>query len=249
MRKVHGLTRKEMEALFQTFRKHEAMLLKVVLFGSRARGDHQDTADIDLAVFTRDDAANLLSLREDLDRADIIQTVDVVHYNTITSDRLRDEIKAEGIVLYAAAEEGGAPQMAHQLDYKLQDFQKALKKLQESLARDPHADDLVLDAAIQRFEFTYELGWKLMKAYLKYQGNQEAVNPRSVIREGYREGLVSQGEAWLTMLQDRNMTARTFDEETAWTIWENIKGTHVKALEAFAMEMADRVSALKEERL
>lgn len=106
---------------------------------------------------------------------------------------------------------------------KYQNYQKSLIKLKESLERDPHTDDLVLDATIQRYKVAYELAWKLMKAYLQYMGNNEATNPRSTFREAYKEGLLSEGDAWLQMLQDRNMTSHTYDEETAWAIWENIK--------------------------
>lgn len=76
---------------------------------------------------------------------------------------------------------------------KYQNYQKSLIKLKKGLGRDPHTDDLVLDATIQRFEFTYELAWKLMKNYLQYMGNNEATNPRSTFREAYKEGLLSEG--------------------------------------------------------
>lgn len=42
---------------------------------------------------------------------------------------------------------------------------------------------MYLDATIQRFEFCFELAWKLMKTVLEYEGI-EANSPRSCIREG-----------------------------------------------------------------
>ncbi|MEG6615178.1 HI0074 family nucleotidyltransferase substrate-binding subunit [Peptococcaceae bacterium 1198_IL3148] len=71
------------------------------------------------------------------------------------------------------------------LEFKLADLKKAYIKLNESINRDPYQDDIVLDAAIQRFEFTYELSWKLMKAYLEYNGNLEATSPRKAIKESF----------------------------------------------------------------
>jgi hypothetical protein len=47
---------------------------------------------------------------------------------------------------------------------KLTNYNKSIERLNEALGRD-ESDDLVLDAVIQRFEFTYELFWKLWKYY------------------------------------------------------------------------------------
>ncbi|MGC8140928.1 HI0074 family nucleotidyltransferase substrate-binding subunit, partial [Salmonella enterica] len=61
---------------------------------------------------------------------------------------------------------------------KLFDFEKTLNKLHQSITRDVEKDDLVLDATIQRFEFTYELAWKWMRSYLEYNRNNEVTSPR-----------------------------------------------------------------------
>lgn len=42
---------------------------------------------------------------------------------------------------------------------RFDNYQKSVVRLQEALGRD-EADELVLDAVIQRFEFTYELSWQ-----------------------------------------------------------------------------------------
>ena len=50
-------------------------------------------------------------------------------------------------------------------------------------------DDMYLDATILRFEFCFELAWKLMKAVLQYDGIA-ANSPRSCIRESWKQGLI-----------------------------------------------------------
>ena len=50
------------------------------------------------------------------------------------------------------------------------DFSRALARLGEALSAPK--SDLVRDAAIQRFEFTFELAWKTMKLWLAGQGLQ-----------------------------------------------------------------------------
>lgn len=68
---------------------------------------------------------------------------------------------------------------------KFETLKKMLKKLEAALEKDTHLDELYLDGTIQRFEFVYELSWKLMKSYLEYQGT-EVVSPRETFREGLR---------------------------------------------------------------
>ncbi|MFN0049292.1 MAG: nucleotidyltransferase substrate binding protein [Cytophagales bacterium] len=47
------------------------------------------------------------------------------------------------------------------------EFSNALERFGEVLHRDIALDDIVLDASIQRLEFTFECLWKLIKTYLK----------------------------------------------------------------------------------
>ena len=48
-------------------------------------------------------------------------------------------------------------------------FQQALARLEEAVAMKPK-DRLALDGLIQRFEFSFELGWKVLKDWLNYKG-------------------------------------------------------------------------------
>jgi nucleotidyltransferase substrate binding protein (TIGR01987 family) len=109
---------------------------------------------------------------------------------------------------------------------KLCDYKKAVTKLQAALAKDPNQDDLYLDGTIQRFEFSYELAWKLVKHYLAYEGI-EANSPRSSIREGFQAGLIKNSELWLDMLEKRNMTSHTYNEITAQEIYQHIKTKYI----------------------
>ena len=70
---------------------------RVILFGSRARGDHRDRSDVDLAL----DAPGLprpdwLRLRIDADEARTLYGVDLVRLDQIP-DRLRQRIETEGV--------------------------------------------------------------------------------------------------------------------------------------------------------
>lgn len=112
---------------------------------------------------------------------------------------------------------------------KLTNFQSALDRLKEAIIEynQPGASDVVRDGVIQRFEFTYELAWKTIKAYLEYVGIVEVNSPRSVIREGYAQKLIDNEENWILMLDDRNLTVHMYKEEIIEEIAERITGVYV----------------------
>jgi nucleotidyltransferase substrate binding protein (TIGR01987 family) len=95
-----------------------------------------------------------------------------------------------------------------------------------TLAHDQLADALRLMAerplsnlekqgTIQAFEFTYELAWNVLRDYLVWQGIESISGSRDAIREAFKRDLIVGGGAWLSMLQDRNRTVHTYNEETA----------------------------------
>ncbi|WP_373599219.1 nucleotidyltransferase substrate binding protein [Paraclostridium bifermentans] len=117
--------------------------------------------------------------------------------------------------------------MGKKLDERKQDFFKALKRLEEALTKDL-SDDIIVDGIIQRFEFTFEQSWKVMKLYLEDQGIlDEALAPRSTIRCAYKHKLISDGDIWIEMMLDRNRTSHMYDETTALNIVKLVKEKYV----------------------
>lgn len=104
-------------------------------------------------------------------------------------------------------------------------YSNALKRLKEVLEADL-SNTFVYDAAIQRFEFTYELAWKLIKEYLHYTGIAVANSPRAAFKEAFAVDLIQNGEAWIAMIDDRNLTAHTYDEKKALEIYQRIKSDY-----------------------
>ncbi|MBQ6449395.1 nucleotidyltransferase domain-containing protein [bacterium] len=77
-------------------------LEKVILFGSRARGDNRERSDIDLAV----SGGQVARFSIDLNETDAVRTLlmfDVVSLDDPVSDKLQAEIARDGILLYAKA--------------------------------------------------------------------------------------------------------------------------------------------------
>ncbi len=117
--------------------------------------------------------------------------------------------------------------MGKKLEERKEDFKKALIRLEEALKKDLN-DDIIIDGIIQRFEFTFEQAWKVMKLYLEEQGIlDEALAPRSTIRCAFKHKVITDGDIWIEMMLDRNRTSHMYDEETAVNIVKLVKEKYV----------------------
>lgn len=110
---------------------------------------------------------------------------------------------------------------AREIRETLEQFGKALQRLEEALQRSADNDSLVIDATIQRFEFTFELCWKTLKKKLNEEGI-DAATPRNVLQKAYAAGWLENEQIWLNMLRDQNLTSHTYREEQALDIFARI---------------------------
>ncbi len=95
-------------------------------------------------------------------------------------------------------------------------FQEGFRKIRRRFNVE-RTNSLIIDGVIQRFEFNYELVWRVIKYYLEYQ-ELEVKSPRSTFKEAFTIGLIENGDEWIDMLNDRNLTSYVYDEET-WISW------------------------------
>lgn len=120
------------------------------------------------------------------------------------------------------------------------DARNAAARLLEAVTQ-PESD-IVRDAVIQRFEFSFELIWKALKLYLERQGH-ECGGPRPTLKKAFAEGLITapdETDIWLKMLEDRNLTSHAYDEALANSIYQHIVKDYAPLLGA----MADKVQSL-----
>ena len=74
---------------------------KVVLFGSRARGDNSQVSDYDIAVFKEESTAiDKACFSSDVEEVETLKKVDIVFVNESLSDELMDNIRKEGVLIY-----------------------------------------------------------------------------------------------------------------------------------------------------
>ncbi len=102
----------------------------------------------------------------------------------------------------------------------LSSLKLALNSLKDVLKQD--YNDYIRDAAIQRFEYTFELAWKAMKRTLKEEGS-EIGSPKQVFRSAFEAKLIDDLEQWFALLKERNLTVHTYNEETAKEVYESAK--------------------------
>ena len=221
-----------MEKLFEQVKKcasNYPNIYKIVLFGSRARGDYRPNSDIDLAIFSRSisnlEVANFTNEIEDLDT---LLKFDIVLMTPDTDPRLLENVKQEGVVLMEL------------LSNKVENLRKAVERLSEGILElQANQSSIVRDGVIQRFEFTTELAWKATREYLMDQGFVDINSPKSVMKEAFSYGLITDDKIWIQLLNDRNLTSHIYKEEIADEICERIIKTYFQEFKALSKRLAE----------
>jgi uncharacterized protein len=73
---------------------------KIILFGSRARGDNKATSDIDIAVYPMQQFQNEGHFASDIEDLETLLKIDIIYVNSDTDTRLIENIDKEGVLIY-----------------------------------------------------------------------------------------------------------------------------------------------------
>lgn len=103
----------------------------------------------------------------------------------------------------------------------LKTFSQAVGQLEAALKQPK--DEFIRDSAIQRFEFTFELSWKLLKVFLETEGMQ-ARSPREAIQGSFQVGFIPDDPGWLGLIELRNLTSHTYDRKIAERVYRQLPG-------------------------
>ena len=102
---------------------------------------------------------------------------------------------------------------------KLTPLKHAISSLREAVEQpmlnDKELGEYIRDSIIQRFEYTYELSWKLLRRYLVQEYDLSITSIRQMYREAAKLGLIDNVEAWFAYQEARNLTSHTYNEDTA----------------------------------
>lgn len=189
---------------------------EIWLFGSRARGDNQSRSDIDLAIICPEASdSDWLKVKQIIDDADTLLNIDCVRYDEhrLDAEFIKNILKDKKIV--------------YMKNFTWKDsfdtLGRAVDRLQDVLQHSEIDNiEYLRDATIQRFEFTIELFWKVLKKILAYE-KIETSTPRDTLSKAYQYHLIQNEDVWLSMLDDRNNTSHAYKEKEAKIIFEHIK--------------------------
>lgn len=108
------------------------------------------------------------------------------------------------------------------LNERIAEFLKGVHQLERAVVQP--FDEFTRDATIQRFEFCYELAWKMLKLRLEQEGIS-ALTPRQALREALQAALIGDGNVWSEIQRYRNLTSHTYDERLANEVYAFIADT------------------------
>src|SRR6266567_2071557 len=124
-------------------------------------------------------------------------------------------------------------------------YQKALLQLSKAveLSRQRPLSELEKQGLIKAFEFTHELAWNVLKDYFEYQGNTSITGSRDATREAFQRNLITDGEEWMEMIQSRNKTSHTYNQDVADEIAGKVTALYYNLFRAFEKRMQDMKNA------
>lgn len=121
---------------------------------------------------------------------------------------------------------------------RFSNYEKALNQLSEAIELYADTDnDIIKEGIIQRFEFTHELAWKLMKDFLEYEGFVNITGSRTATREMFNKDLLENGQEWMNMIESRNETVHTYQEKILQVEFQKIINIYYPLFKSFHEKM------------
>lgn len=124
---------------------------------------------------------------------------------------------------------------------KFDNYSSALETLRRSKDQDLE-NEFVQGGIIAKFSLQFELGWKLLKELMRYEGDRVAAtgSPREIIKAAYAYYDWMDEEIWLQMLRDRNDTAHIYDAALAERLVATIIDRYIPEFERMDNNVAAR---------
>ena len=106
---------------------------------------------------------------------------------------------------------------------RFDNYNRALKQLTHAVAlsEERPLTDLEKQGVIQEFEFVHELAWNVLKDFLEY------------------EGIITDGDVWMDMIDKRNLTSHTYNAELAQSMVSTIISSYHPAFLALQQRLSN----------
>ena len=121
-------------------------------------------------------------------------------------------------------------------------FCQALEQL-ETFFQPPALNERERQGLIKAFEYCFEPGWNTLRDLLLAEGNAGLIGSRDTLRLAFRVGLIRDGEAWLAMVQDRNLTSHTYNRATAEQVSQQVEDRYLPCFRELRLVLIERVQA------
>ncbi len=128
--------------------------------------------------------------------------------------------------------------------YRFNNYKRAFFLLQEAVTSEKPLTQLEKEGCIQRFEYAFELAWKVMKDYLESEGLViSPLTPAHVIRTAFTARLLADGQVWMDALDARNKMSHVYDLATFEKVIADIRSSYLAAMEAAYMFFLEKAGA------
>ncbi len=124
---------------------------------------------------------------------------------------------------------------------KFEQFSRHLQVLRRADKEDI-TNEFIISGVIDKFYIQFELGWKVLKELLSYEGVKSAASgsPREIIKAAYAYFDFIDENLWLQMLRDRNDTTHMYNEEAAVELVDKIIKDYIPVFEKMEQAVNDR---------
>ena len=128
--------------------------------------------------------------------------------------------------------------------YRFDNYKRAFSLLREAveIMETRELTPLEKEGVIRRFEYTWELAWKVMKDYLEHEGVVlDKVTPASVIRAAFNAKLITNGECWMQALDARNKMSHVYNMQKFEGTIQDIQKNYLTLLDNLHLSLMESV--------
>ena len=96
---------------------------------------------------------------------------------------------------------------------------------------------LETEGLVQRFEYTFELAWKVLQDLLIFSGYEFAPGPNGSIKTAFEAGFITNHDGWRLMQKSRNIFTHVYDENEILVMARNIYNEFAPLLQALDIKL------------
>ncbi len=129
---------------------------------------------------------------------------------------------------------------------RFSNFSRALSLLREAMEEDlASLKQLEKEGIIQRFEYTFELAWKVLKDKMEFDGIVlDQISPKAVVRQAFAAKYINDPDTWLKMIGDRNLMSHTYDFVKFEAVIQSIADSYLPMLDEWYFSLLMEANGL-----